>query len=113
MTYYPLFCGDKMRLESWATLCHFSPNPSESKERGIPYVHLSWANSGQWHHRKLGSMMPGEVRQYMYSDVKHQVPEGELALLSLSFDALPLQSSALPKLNFLHTTFPHWRASLV
>ena len=110
MSFYPILnapgaCG-------WTTLSNFSPNNWESSHLGQQFVNITWASDGMWLTKTLGVIAPSTFRTVNAGEVADIVPDESLALLSLSSEPLPSESTMLPTLGLNRTSVPAWRATL-
>lgn len=110
MSYFPILAAPG--CTGWTTLCNFSPNNWEAPSSVEMHVNLSWAQDGLWRTTSLGVLPEDAMRTVAYGEIANMLPEGSLPLLSLSAEALPAESVALPKLQSITTATPAWRATL-
>jgi hypothetical protein len=110
MSYYPLLKAPG--AQGWTTLCNFSPNNWEAKQRQQQFINVTWASNGHWVSRALGVLAPGAFRTIHAVELADIVPADALALLSLTRTPPPAESAVLPKLDTAQTSVPAWRATL-
>lgn len=110
MSYYPIlsapYCTGK------TTLFNFPPNDWQSVNRCKQLVSLTYIEDNVWHSRIIGELEYQSFKVINHSDVVDLIPDGALALLSLSKDELPKTSLELPVLNCSRTSMPSYRATL-
>ena len=110
MSYYPIL--NAPGVHGWTTLSNFPPNNWESKSLQQQFVNVTWASGGLWKSKNLAVAPPGAFHTVYSEDVADIVPDGTLALLSLSLEPLPEELETLPSLDSKHTSLPAWRATL-
>jgi len=93
-------------------LSNFSPNNWEIRRRQSQLINVTWASNGMWITKNLGVLAPGACKTITASDVADIVPEGALALLSLTRTPPVEKSAALPPIDSAQTRVPAWRATL-
>ncbi len=110
MSYYPIlsapYCTGK------TTLFNFSPNNWQSAYKCKQVVSLTYIEDDAWHSKTIGELEYQSFKVINHSDVVDLIPNGALALLSLSKDELPKVSVELPVLNCNRTSVPSYRATL-
>lgn len=110
MSYYPIlkapYCIGK------TTLYNFPPNNWESVDKCEQIVSLTYIKDELWHSESLGKLKYQSYRAIDYSGISNLIPDGALALLSLSKEGLPETSKELPVLKCNHTNVPNYRATL-
>jgi len=110
MSYYPIltapYCSGK------TTLYNFPPNDWESVDKCNQVVSLTYIKDGLWHSKSIEELRYQSYKVVNHSDIVDLIPDGALALLSLSKGELPDTSKDLPVLSCNHTNVPNYRATL-
>jgi hypothetical protein len=75
-------------------------------------INVTWPSVDGWITKNLGVLEPDAMRTVAANEVTSLVPEGALALLSLTVMRLPEISDSLPNLNSLKTSTPVWRSTI-
>ena len=110
MSYYPIltapYCSGK------TILYNFPPNNWESADRCKQHINLTYIEDGLWHSKTMGKMEYNSYREFTHNDIVGLMPDGALALLSVTKNKLPKVSEVLPVLTQNHTYIPMHRATL-
>jgi len=75
-------------------------------------VSLTYIKDGLWHSKTIEELKYQSYKVVNHSDIVDLIPDGALALLSLSKGELPDTSKELPILSCNHTNVPNYRATL-
>ena len=101
MSYFPIlkapYCIGK------TTLYNFSPNNWELVDKCEQTVSLTYIKGDLWHSVALEKLAYQAYKVVKHNDVSDLIPDGTLALLSLSKEELPRTSAELPVLNCSHS----------
>jgi len=110
MSYFPIlsapYCYGK------TTLFNFAPNNWQSQDKCQKFISLTYIEDGLWHSRTIGKIDYHTFKVISHSDVVNIIPDGAMALLSLSKNELPETSIELPMLDSIRTSMPNSRATL-
>ena len=110
MSYYPML--NAPGVSGWTTLSNFPPNNWEPSRLGQQFVNVTWACDGVWVTKDLAVVGPGAFHTVHADEIADIVSDHSLALLSLSPEPLPAESTLLPDPDFNRTSVPAWRATL-
>ena len=110
MSYFPIlkapYCSGS------TTLYNFSPNNWELVDKCEQTVSLTYIKEDLWYSVALEKLAYKAYKVVKHNDISDLIPEGALALLSLSKEELPRTSAELPVLNCSNTYMPMSRATL-
>ena len=101
MSYFPIlkapYCIGK------TTLYNFSPNNWELVDKCEQTVSLTYIKDDLWYSVALEKLVYQAYKVVKHNDISNLIPDGALALLSLSKEELPRTSAELPVLNCSHS----------
>lgn len=110
MGYFPFLTPPG--FDGFVVVHNFPPNSWEVGATGDAYVYLIWLDDQGWSAKLIWTLPFGASKKIMYSDVSHDMPRHQIALIGLSKTFLPAKSQNLPHLNFWETRIPNWRATI-
>jgi hypothetical protein len=110
MSYFPILKAPYCTGST--TLYNFSPNNWELVDKCEQTVSLTYIKGDLWHSVALEKLAYQAYKVVKHNDISDLIPDGALALLSLSKEELPRTSAELPILNCSHTYMPMSRATL-
>jgi hypothetical protein len=110
MSYFPILKAPYCTGST--TLYNFSPNNWELVDKCEQTVSLTYIKGDLWHSVALEKLAYQAYKVVKHNDISDLIPDGALALLSLSKEELPGTSAELPVLNCSHTYMPMSRATL-
>ena len=94
------------------TVVHnYPPNNWEIRRNCKKNINITWSDGIIWKSKKIGYLDINKSFTIKEEDLKF-VPNGALALSSLSVNELPYESEFLPDDTDMQTNLPEWRASL-
>ena len=110
MSYFPILKAPYCTGST--TLYNFSPNNWELVDKCEQIVSLTYIKDDLWHSVALEKLACQAYKVVKHNDISNLIPDGALALLSLSKEELPRTSAELPVLSCNHTNVPNYRATL-
>jgi hypothetical protein len=110
VSYYPIITAPYCRGKT--ILYNFSPNNWESADRFNQHINLTYIEDGLWHSKTMGRIDYDSYKEFTYNDIVSLIPDGALALFSVTKNKLPEASEVLPVLTKNHTYMPMHRATL-
>ncbi|MBT5400702.1 hypothetical protein HOL24_09195 [bacterium] len=110
MSYFPILKAPYCTGST--TLYNFSPNNWELVDKCEQTVSLTYIKDDLWYSVALEKLAYQDYKVVKHNDISDLIPDGALALLSLSKEELPRTSEELPVLNCSHTYVPMSRATL-
>tara|TARA_B100000795_G_scaffold254328_1_gene225144 strand:- start:581 stop:1384 length:804 start_codon:yes stop_codon:yes gene_type:complete len=94
------------------TIVHnYPPNNWEIRRNCKKNINITWSDGFIWKSKKIGSLDIGKFFSIKEEDLKF-LPNGALALASLSINNLASESMDLPDDIDMQTNLPEWRASI-
>lgn len=110
MSFFPIL--DVLNVSGYTTLANFPPNNWQNNYSEPLFIYLTYLKDATWHSEKLGILKNGELRTFYSNEFKSLVVDGEIPLLSLSMNPLPIESKSLPRPKIPVTDAPLWRGTL-